>query len=84
MEVNNRCSELQLEYKSGNVPEMCGGILSYEKVNVETVGWVIRSVKEEPTDEFDEKMFESRDNAANECEIADTKREYTDQPIKWF
>jgi hypothetical protein len=49
---------------------------------VETVGWVIRSVKEEPTDEFDEKMFESRDNAADECEIADTKRAYTDQPIK--
>jgi hypothetical protein len=77
MEVNSRCSEQQLDYKSFNVPEMSGRIQSDEKVNVETVGCLVRAIKEEAFEEFDEKVFESRKHAA-EFEIVDTKREYTD------
>jgi hypothetical protein len=76
MEVNNRFSGQQLNYESSNAPELCGRIINDEKINLESVGWFVRAVKEEPTDELEEKVLESRENAVNECEVTDTKREY--------
>jgi hypothetical protein len=73
-----------MNYESSNAPALCGRITNDEKIIVETVGWFVRAVKEEPTDELDKKVFESRENAFNEFEIADTKREHIEQAIHEF
>jgi hypothetical protein len=46
-----------------------------ETITVETVGWFDRTVKEETAEELEEKVCASRENAADEFEIVDTKRE---------
>jgi hypothetical protein len=42
---------------------------------VKTVGWFVGAVKEEVVEELDEKVFKSRENADDEYDIRDTKRE---------
>jgi hypothetical protein len=46
-----------------------------ENSTMETVVWFVRAVKEEVVEESKEKTFESRENAADEFEIVDTKSE---------
>jgi hypothetical protein len=68
MEVNSLCSGQQFDCESFNVPELYGRHQNDEKVNVETMGWFVQAVKEEAVYEID-------DNAANDWDIVDIKRE---------